>query len=78
MQQHEKQWRKMMVIMGRGRRGAAINHNAEATKILTEKSLNPSVGAELRKTVGDAATALMLGGGYPSLASYLVLEAAKA
>lgn len=66
-----------MVITGRGRRGAGINHSQELAKILADKGLNPNVGAELRKTVGDAATALILGGGQPSTASFLVLETGK-
>lgn len=66
-----------MIVTGRGRRGAAINHGQELAKILAEKGHHPSIGAELRKTVGDAATALILGGGQPSTASFLVLEAGK-
>jgi len=67
----------MMIVMGRGRRGATINHGQELAKILSDKGHNPGVGAELRKTVGDAATAMILGGGLPSTASFLVLEAGK-
>ena len=69
--------RPVMIVTGRGRRGAAINHGQELAKILADKGHNPSVGAELRKTVGDAATAMILGGGQPSTASFLVLEAGK-
>ena len=64
-----------MIVTGRARRGAAINHNTELTKFLAERSQNPSVGAELRKTVGDSATAMILGGGRAAQASLLVLEA---
>ncbi len=67
----------MMIVTGRGRRGAAVNHSQELAKILADKGYNPGVGAELRKTVGDAAAALILGGGQPSTASFLVLEAGK-
>ncbi|WVQ93063.1 hypothetical protein IAU59_000127 [Kwoniella sp. CBS 9459] len=70
-------WRPMLIVTGRGRRAAAINHSAELNKILADKGLNPSIGAELRKTVGDAATGLILGGGAPGTASYLVMEAGK-
>ncbi|ORX39289.1 putative potassium:hydrogen antiporter [Kockovaella imperatae] len=68
-------WRPMMIITGRGRRGAKINHSVELNKSLVEKGQNPSVGAELRKTVGDSATAMILGGGQPAQASLLILEA---
>lgn len=67
----------MLIVTGRARRGAAQNHSQELSKILAEKGSNPTVGAELRKTVGDTATAMMLGGGTPGGASYLVLEASK-
>ncbi|WVR08918.1 hypothetical protein IAU60_005977 [Kwoniella sp. DSM 27419] len=70
-------WRPMLIVTGRGRRGAAINHSTELNKILADKGLNPSIGAELRKTVGDAATGLILGGGAPGTASFLVMEAGK-
>ncbi|OCF35724.1 potassium:hydrogen antiporter [Kwoniella heveanensis BCC8398] len=70
-------WRPMLIVTGRGRRAAAINHSAELNKILADKGLNPSIGAELRKTVGDAATGLILGGGAPGKASYLVMEAGQ-
>ena len=74
---HAAQWRSLLVVLGRGRRGAAMKHSDEAARFLTERSVSPSIGAELRKTVGDVAAALILGGGAPSSASYLVLEAAK-
>lgn len=68
------QWRPMLIVLGRGRRGAAVHLGEEVTRWLSERSLNPSIGAELRKTVGDSATALILGGGAPSSASFLILE----
>lgn len=70
-----KQWRPLLIVTGRGRRGAAYSLSEDITKWLSERSLNPSIGAELRKTVGDIATGLILGGGQPSSASFLVLEA---
>ncbi|WWD21177.1 hypothetical protein CI109_105661 [Kwoniella shandongensis] len=73
-----KSWRPMLIVTGRGRRGAAMNHNAELNRMLADKALNPSIGAELRKTVGDPATAMILGGGAPGTASFLVMEAGKA
>jgi hypothetical protein len=65
----------MLIVVGRARRGGAIAHGGELNRILAEKSRDPSVGAELRKTVGDVATGLMVGSGSTSAASYLVLEA---
>lgn len=70
-----RQWRPLLIVVGRGRRGSPVNVGEEATRWLSERSLNPSIGAELRKTVGDTATALILGGGAPSSASFLILEA---
>ena len=64
-----------MIVAGRGRKGGPINHSQELAKILADKAQNPNVGAELRKTVGDVATGLMLGGGRSSSASFLILEA---
>ncbi|WVQ73663.1 hypothetical protein IAR50_003243 [Cryptococcus sp. DSM 104548] len=72
-----KTWRPMLIVSGRGRRGAAINHETELTRVLAAKGLSPSIGAELRKTVGDAAAGMILGGGALGTASYLVMEAGK-
>ena len=74
---HGPQWRSMMIVIGRGRRGGAINHGQELAKILADRGHNPNVGAELRRTVGDVTTAFILGGGQPASASFLVLEAGK-
>ncbi|WWC63854.1 uncharacterized protein I303_106459 [Kwoniella dejecticola CBS 10117] len=70
-------WRPMLIVTGRGRRSASINHSTELNKILVEKALNPSIGAELRKTLGDPSTSLILSGGLPATASFLVMEAGK-
>ena len=43
--------------------------------MLSDRGRDPNVGAELRKTVGDVATGMMLGGGKSAGASFLVLEA---
>ncbi|RXK34772.1 potassium:hydrogen antiporter [Tremella mesenterica] len=67
-------WRPMLIVAGRGRRGAALNHSDELSRVLTERGLSPTVGAELRKTVGDVAAGLMLGGGAAGMASFLVVE----
>nr|XP_019009996.1 potassium:hydrogen antiporter [Kwoniella pini CBS 10737]OCF48777.1 potassium:hydrogen antiporter [Kwoniella pini CBS 10737] len=70
-------WRPMLIVTGRGRRSASINHSQELNKILADKALNPSIGAELRKTLGDSSTSLILNGGLPATASFLVMEAGK-
>lgn len=70
-------WRSMLIVTGRGRRGSTISHDKDATKLLAGKGRDPNIGAELRKTVGDVGTAMMLGGGLPASASFLVLEAAR-
>lgn len=76
--QQGRQWRPSMVVTGRGRKGAAVRHDAELTRLLTQSGQNPNVGAELRKTVGDSATGLMLGGqGAVRGASFLVVEAGR-
>lgn len=67
-------WRPLLIVTGRGRRAGAMNHENELNRLLSDKGRDPSVGAELRKTVGDVATSLILGGGKGSGASFLVLE----
>ncbi|EIW65820.1 hypothetical protein TREMEDRAFT_72538 [Tremella mesenterica DSM 1558] len=64
-------WRPMLIVAGRGRRGAALNHSDELSRVLIERGPSPTVGAELRKTVGDVAAGLMLGGGAAGMASFL-------
>jgi hypothetical protein len=64
----------MLIVTGRGRKGAVMNHENEIASLLANKGRDPSVGAELRKTVGDVGAAMMLGGGLPAAASFLVLE----
>jgi hypothetical protein len=66
--------RSMLIVTGRGRKGAVMNHENEIASLLANKGRDPSVGAELRKTVGDVGAAMMLGGGLPAAASFLVLE----
>jgi hypothetical protein len=62
------------VVAGRGRKGDHADLGNELNRVLVEKCRDANVGAELRKTVGDVATGLMLGGGQSSGASFLVLE----
>ncbi|RSH86649.1 K(+)/H(+) antiporter [Apiotrichum porosum] len=72
-----RMWRPLLVVAGRGRRRAAYNHENELSTILANRGQNPIVGAELRKTVGDPATALILAGGQAGQASFLVFEAGQ-
>lgn len=45
--------------------------------MLTKSHLAPSVGAEIRKTVGDLTTALVTSGTQAAAASFLVVQAAN-
>ena len=69
--------RSLVVVAGRGRRGGGANgeaseHAEEVAAILASQGHNPSTGAEMRKTLGDVATAVVVAG--PS-ASFLVVQA---
>ena len=60
------------VIVGRARRLAAESHHEELKTLLGE---NGHIGSEVRKTMGDVATAFVLSGGNAGL---LVVQAASA
>lgn len=77
MSKDQPMWRPLLVVVGRGRRRAMLSHERELSEILAERGQNPTVGAELRKTVGDPATALILASGKTNQASYLVCEAGQ-
>ena len=64
----------LIVITGRGRRFADRFpcHSEEVTSILASQGHNPSTGAEMRKTLGDVVTSVVVAG--PS-ASLLVVQA---
>ena len=51
--------RKVVVVTGRSRRLAVENHRAELKTLMDEHG---HLGAEVRKTVGDVATAFMVAG----------------
>jgi hypothetical protein len=70
-------WRPLLVVVGRGRRSAVGAHGDELAQILSDKGQNPSQGAEIRKTVGDVATALVVDGGKAANASFLILQSGK-
>ena len=50
---------KLVVVTGRSRRLAVENHSVELQTLMDEHS---HVGAEVRKTVGDVATAFVVAG----------------
>jgi hypothetical protein len=50
---------KLVIVTGRSRRLAVENHRAELRTLMDEHS---HVGAEVRKTVGDVATAFVVAG----------------
>ena len=50
---------KLVVVTGRSRRLAVENHRAELLRLMNEHN---HVGAEVRKTVGDVATAFVVAG----------------
>ncbi|KAJ9094871.1 hypothetical protein QFC19_007800 [Naganishia cerealis] len=69
--------RPLLVIAGRNRRGPSSQYGKEIAKLLTKSHLPPSVGAEIRKTVGDLTTAFVTSGTHAAAASFLVVQAAK-
>ncbi|OCB89097.1 hypothetical protein A7U60_g3781 [Sanghuangporus baumii] len=58
--------RKVTVILGRSRRLAVEDHSLELKELLEEHHGSGSVGGEVRKTVGDVASAII---GYSSSSS---------
>lgn len=64
----------LLVVAGRGRRMAAESHTDELRTIIATASLTSGIGGEVRRTVGDVATAFVATG---SKASLLVLQAAE-
>ncbi|WOO78562.1 K(+)/H(+) antiporter 1 [Vanrija pseudolonga] len=75
--QGQRLWRPLLVVTGRGRSRAALNHDRELATLLAERGQNPTIAAELRKTVGDSTTALLLASSQTSEASFLVCEAGQ-
>lgn len=55
----ERQERKLTVVLGRSRRLAVENHQKELKEIMHEHG---DVGSEIKKTIGDVATALVVSG----------------
>lgn len=69
-------WRPLLVLTGRGRRDSANDVGRELTRILSLQGYSPAVGAEIRKTTGDIATALVVSGTKAASASFLVVQSA--
>lgn len=74
--------KSLIVLAGRGRRHGTLAPEIEAAAsgeiagILSTSGVSPSTGAEMRKTMGDIVTAIVIG--VPREASYLVVQAAMA
>lgn len=68
----EKSNRNLLIVTGRGRRMATESHHAELKSIIQENQGKGSIRAEVSRTVGDVATAFMIG----TSASVLVMQAA--
>ena len=66
-------WRPLLVIAGRGRveYTPASTLSREMAKLLSSQGQLPDVGAEIRKTIGDIATALAVS----TSASIMVVQA---
>lgn len=70
-------WRPLVIITGRSRREGAPDLSPELTRMLSLQSYSPAVGAEIRKTTGDVATALVTSGTKAATASFLVVQSAS-
>jgi isopentenyl phosphate kinase len=68
-------WRPLVVVIGRGRHFGK-NHARELSLQLAKQNQAPTVAAEIRKTVGDVATAMITSGMQAASASFLVVQAA--
>jgi hypothetical protein len=68
----EKSNRHILIVTGRGRRMAMESHHAELGSIIRENQGKGSIRAEVSRTVGDVATAFMIG----TNASVLIMQAA--
>ncbi|CAE6440636.1 unnamed protein product [Rhizoctonia solani] len=62
----------LLVVVGRGRRMAAESHTDELRGIITSVNASETIGGEVRRTVGDIATAFVATG---AKASLLVMQA---
>ncbi|KAJ1309003.1 hypothetical protein OPQ81_004685 [Rhizoctonia solani] len=64
----------LLVVVGRGRRMAAESHTNELRDIIASASASETIGGEVRRTVGDVATAFIATG---AKASLFVLQASE-
>jgi hypothetical protein len=54
--------RNLIVLTGRGRRSGLIaSDDNEVAGVLSSNGMSPTTGAEMRKTVGDVATSVIVG-----------------
>ncbi|EJU06552.1 hypothetical protein DACRYDRAFT_92500 [Dacryopinax primogenitus] len=68
-------WKTLVVVVGRGRRLATESHHAELAQLLSEHGRETSINPDVRKTIGDVATAFAVSG---SRASLLIMQSAEA
>ncbi|KAI0315604.1 hypothetical protein OF83DRAFT_1173659 [Amylostereum chailletii] len=64
---------RLMVVLGRSRRLAVEDHHQELKEMMDERPSNERVGSEVKKTLGDVATAFVLSGVHAGL---IVMQAA--
>jgi len=68
-------WKTLVVVVGRGRRLATESHHGELAQMLAEHGRETSINGDIRKTIGDVASAFVVSG---SKASLLVMQSAEA
>ncbi|EUC66450.1 potassium:hydrogen antiporter, partial [Rhizoctonia solani AG-3 Rhs1AP] len=64
----------LLVVVGRGRRMAAESHTDELRGIIASTNASETIGGEVRRTVGDVATAFVATG---AKASLFILQASE-
>ncbi|KZT60166.1 hypothetical protein CALCODRAFT_480889 [Calocera cornea HHB12733] len=68
-------WKSLVIIVGRGRRLATESHHGELNQMLVEHGRDTSINSDIRKTIGDVASAFVISG---SKASLLVMQSSEA
>jgi hypothetical protein len=69
-------WRPLLVVVGRGKHVSAARAR-ELSLMLAKQNQAPTVAAEIRKTVGDVATAMITSRMQAAAASFLVVQATQ-
>ncbi|KZP00154.1 cation/H+ exchanger [Calocera viscosa TUFC12733] len=68
-------WKSLVIVVGRGRRLATESHHGELSQMLAEHGRETSINSDIRKTIGDVASAFVVSG---SRASLLVMQSHEA